>query len=169
MSTKPVAILVTACCLLQSASALGQEDDDILSVDESLLAPDVPTVAAPELDAERGRELFVSKGCVICHAINGVGGNAIGDLSGKQAPSLEAEKMPMVMDPYAFFAKMWRGAASMIVLQREQLGYQIDLRGDEIGDIMAFLHDREEQERFTPESFVPPVFWYRETTEDEQE
>jgi cytochrome c len=169
MLIKSVAIFAMACCVLYGTSALGQEDDDVLSVDESLLRPDVPTVAAPELDAERGRELFVSKGCVICHSINGVGGNAIGDLGGKAAPSLEAEKMPMVMDPYAFFAKMWRGAASMIVLQREQLGYQIDLRGDEIGDIMAFLHDVEEQERFTPDSFVPPVFWYRETTEDEQE
>ncbi len=169
MSIKPVAIFVTACCILQGTSALGEDDDDILSVDDSLLRPDVPTVAAPELNAERGRELFVSKGCVICHSINGVGGNAISDLGGKAAPSLEAEKMPMVMDPYAFFAKMWRGAASMIVLQREQLGYQIDLRGDEIGDIMAFLHDIEEQEKFTPESYVPPIFWYRETTEGEPE
>ena len=29
----------------------------------------------PDADAARGRALFVSKGCVVCHAINEVGGD----------------------------------------------------------------------------------------------
>ncbi len=50
----------------------------------------------------------------------------------------------------------------MIALQEQELGYQIQLRGDEIADIIAFIHDPEEQAKFTPESFIPPIFWYRE-------
>ncbi len=28
-----------------------------------------------QMDPMRGRQLFVSKGCIACHSINGVGGN----------------------------------------------------------------------------------------------
>ncbi|MEH6647827.1 c-type cytochrome [Sulfitobacter sp.] len=33
-----------------------------------------PGLMMPEMNAEEGRRLFVSKGCVVCHSINGVGG-----------------------------------------------------------------------------------------------
>jgi hypothetical protein len=166
MPTKRLTVIaITLASAWLGASALAQEEEG-LAIDPSLLAPDEPTFKIPDLDPARGRELFVSKGCVICHAVNGVGGYAIRDLGGKVAPSLDAEKWPVFMDPFSFFAKMWDGAVDMIALQEDRLGYQIKLKGDEIADIMAFIHDREEQEKFTPDSFTPPIFWYRDTTAD---
>ncbi len=34
-----------------------------------------PRLIMPMMDPDRGRKLFVAKGCVACHAINGVGGH----------------------------------------------------------------------------------------------
>jgi cytochrome c len=168
MPTKRLTVILIALAgVWLGPSALAQEEEESLAIDPSLLAPEQPAWLR-DLDPARGRELFVSKGCVICHAVNGVGGYAIRDLGGKVAPSLDAEKMPASMDPFAFFASMWDGAVSMISLQKDRLGYQIKLKGDEIADIMAFLHNREEQEKFTPDSFTPPVFWYRDTSADSE-
>jgi cytochrome c len=102
----------------------------------------------PEMNAERGRELFGSKGCVVCHAVNDIGGH--------HTP-LDAATMPMPMNPFEFAAKMWRGAEPMIFLQREELGYVIDLTGDELADIIAFVHDEEEQRRFSRDDFPPEM------------
>jgi mono/diheme cytochrome c family protein len=54
----------------------------------------------PEMrgDAARGRELFASKGCVICHAINEVGGTG--------APPLDAEAVPGEVDALDFVARI---------------------------------------------------------------
>ena len=45
----------------------------------------------------------------------------------------------------------------MIALQQEQFGYQIDLTGQELGDIIAFVHSIAEQKKFSladvPEEF----------------
>jgi hypothetical protein len=109
--------------------------------------------------------LFVTKGCVVCHAVNDVGGDAIRDLGGDTAPPLDASRMPIRMDPFAFFARMWRGAQIMIGLQEQRLGYQIALDGDELADIMAFVYSTEEQAKFTPDSFTPPIFWFRDKAE----
>jgi len=62
-----------------------------------------PGLVMPAMDANRGKHLFASKGCVVCHSINGVGGT--------DAPKLGASTMKPVMNPFEFFAKMWRGAA----------------------------------------------------------
>lgn len=161
------AIALAALVLVLSARASAEEPEGVLAVDPELVRPEQPTLRIGPLDAARGRALFVSKGCVICHAVNGVGGYAIGDLGGTRAPSLDAARMPVFMDPFAFFARMWAGAKDMIALQQQKLGYQIQLRGDEIADIMAFLHDPEEQKKFTPDSFTPPIFWYREPVPDQ--
>ena len=67
-----------------------------------------PGLMMPTMNAERGRELFASKGCVVCHSINGVGG--------EDAPMLDAEFMDEVMNPFEFAARMWRGAAAMVAL-----------------------------------------------------
>jgi mono/diheme cytochrome c family protein len=142
--------------------ATAQDDDSILSVDPSLLRPEQPEMALPELDAERGRKLFVVKGCVVCHSVNNVGGQAIRNLGGEPATSLDSSKMPLRMDPFEFFARMWDGAPEMIALQKEGLGYQIKLKSDEMADIMAFLFSETEQARFTDDSFIPPIFWYRD-------
>ena len=93
------------------------------------------------MDAARGRKLFASKGCAVCHSINGVGG--------VDAPALDASTMPKVMNPFDFTAKMWRGAEAMIYVQREELGEQIEFTGEELADIIAFVHDADEQKNFS--------------------
>ena len=99
-------------------------------------------------DAARGRALFVSKGCVACHAINEVGGTS--------APPLDAEGAPGEVDPLDFVARMWRGAEAMIFMQQQELGEQLDLTGRELADIIAFVHDPEERQKFS-EADVPPT------------
>jgi mono/diheme cytochrome c family protein len=167
--TRWAAIALAAIMMAACGRASAGEAEDVLAVDPGLMRPDRPALKIGPLDAERGRALFVSKGCVICHAVNGVGGYAIHDLGGKAAPGLDAARMPVTMDPFAFFARMWAGAKEMIALQEQKLGYQIHLRGDEIADIMAFIHDPEEQKKFTPESFTPPIFWYRDIAPGEDD
>ena len=117
--------------------------DDVLSVDESLQRPSELSVVMPPMDATNGRILFATKGCVICHEVNGVGGRR-----GK-APPLDAARMPIKADPFVFSARMWRGAKQMIQLQEEDLGYRIQITPDELADIFAFVHDEGEQVLFT--------------------
>jgi cytochrome c len=99
------------------------------------------------MDAARGRKLFASKGCVVCHSINGVGG--------KDASPLDASTMPVPMNPFEFAARMWNGADAMVALQREELGEPIRLTGDELADIIAFVHHPDEQAKFS-ENDIPP-------------
>lgn len=98
-------------------------------------------VAIPIIDAARGRRLFVNKGCVICHSINGVGGKA--------GPPLDARDRNSVIDIFDFAARMWAGSFAMIELQGMELGYQLEINGDELGHIAAFVYDRQAQRRFT--------------------
>lgn len=98
----------------------------------------------PKMDAELGRELFGSKGCVTCHSVNGVGG--------EDASPLDAHDMEPYMNPFDMAAKMWRMAPFMIEAQEEELGEQIQFTGDELSSIIAFLHDDAEQHEFTLES-----------------
>lgn len=102
----------------------------------------------PFASSERGRELFVGKGCVVCHAVNNVGGKA--------GPPLDADPTQPFADIFDFTARMWRGAPTMIVLQEMELGYQIDFTGEELAHILRFLHDREAQKRFS-EDDIPEV------------
>lgn len=106
-----------------------------------------PGLMMPSMDSTRGRKLFASKGCVVCHSVNGVGG--------EDAPPLDAATMPGPMNPFEFTAKMWRGAEAMIYVQREELGEQIEFTGDELADIIAFVHNPQEQKKFT-EADIPP-------------
>lgn len=92
-------------------------------------------------DAAAGRALFVSKGCVICHSVNGVGGKA--------APVLDAQVGESVVDPLDFAARIWRGAPAMIELQSVELGYAIDLTADEIANLAGFAADAAEQKKLT--------------------
>ena len=68
----------------------------------------------PIMNSARGRVLFATKGCVACHAINGV--------DGQDAPPLDASTMPRVMNPFSFAARMWRGAEVMMLLQQDLFG-----------------------------------------------
>ncbi len=103
-------------------------------------------LAIPRMNAARGRKVFAEKGCVACHAVNGIGG--------EDAPPLDATEMDPMMNPFEFAAKMWRGAEAMVILQRDELGEQIELTGQDLADIIAFVHSHEEQAKFT-EADVP--------------
>ncbi len=63
--------------------------------------------------------------------------------------------MDRVMNPFDFTAKMWGMAPAMIYAQEEALGEQILFTGDEIADIIAFVHHDEEQHKFS-ETDIPP-------------
>ncbi|MCX8227227.1 MAG: hypothetical protein OTI35_14205 [Sulfitobacter sp.] len=98
-------------------------------------------LSLPRMDAANGRLLFGSKACVVCHSVNSIGG--------EDAPMLAAELMDQPMNPFDFAAKMWRGAEAMVILQREELGNVIQMSGKELADITAFVHDRQEQAKFS--------------------
>jgi len=111
------------------------------------------TLILPAVDSERGRQLFVTKGCVYCHAVNGVGGKA--------APALDSNATEPSVNLTDFAARMWRGAPSMIELQEMDLGYQIQLSGDELAHLAAFANDPAEQKKLLEEQ-VPELMreWY---------
>jgi cytochrome c len=111
-------------------------------------------------DSERGKALFTGKGCVVCHAVNGVGGAA--------GPALDADPSRPQLDVYEFAARMWRGAPTMIVLQEMELGYQIELSGQELADLARFIHDAEAQSDFS-EADVPELIrdWMVDEVYDE--
>jgi cytochrome c551/c552 len=118
-----------------------------ISVVGGMLAGAGDSVAVEAGDPAQGRALFVSKGCVACHAINEIGGTS--------APPLDAAFAPGEVDPLDFVARMWRGAEAMIFMQQENLGGQIDFTGQELADIIAFVHDPTEQRTFSAAD-VPP-------------
>ncbi len=95
----------------------------------------------PAFDPAKGRKLFASKGCVVCHSVNGIGG--------EDAPEFAAEYMDDPMNAFDFAAKMWRGAPAMIAMQEDEMGGQIELSGDELAAIIAFVHDADEQAKFS--------------------
>ena len=112
-----------------------------------MMMPGAQGLMMPTMDPARGRELFASKGCVTCHSINGVGG--------EDATPLDAHTMQSMMNPFDFAAKMWRMAPAMIAAQEEALGEQIEFTGQELADIIAFVHHDAEQHHFS-ESDIPP-------------
>lgn len=97
-------------------------------------------LAMPTMNPEKGKQLFVEKGCVACHSVNGVGG--------EDASSLDANTMDTTMNPFEFAARMWNHAGIMIPLQEEAIGEQITFTGDELADIIAFVHNDEVQHSF---------------------
>ncbi len=105
-----------------------------------------PCLYLPEMNAAEGRSLFASKSCVVCHSINDVGGT--------DATMLDAEFMDSPMNPFEFAARMWRGAGAMVELQRDELGGVIELNGEELAAIIAFVHNADEQAKFS-ESDIP--------------
>jgi len=100
-----------------------------------------PGLVLPRMDSELGRELFASKGCAVCHSVNGIGG--------EDATPLDAKYMDIPMNPFEFAARMWRGAEAMVYMQREELGDVIVLNGNELAAIIAFVHDAEEQAKYS--------------------
>ncbi len=120
-----------------------------------------PGLLMPAMDPVRGKKLFASKGCVVCHSINGVGGT--------DAPKLDAATMPPAMNPFDFFAKMWRGAVPMIMMQQDEIGHQIEFTGQDLADIVAFVHNPEEQKMFSKQDIPPEIAEHMEEGESEGE
>ena len=107
----------------------------------SAAAMEPTTVVLPMVNADRGRRLFVTKGCVLCHAVNAAGGIA--------APALDAGDGNEQLDVMDFVVRMWNGAQAMIELQALELGYQVELTGEEIGDLAAFAASPKAQRGFS--------------------
>ena len=129
-------------------SAAGPEEGATVASDDAETHGHVEVhLAMPVMNSERGMRLFATKGCVTCHSINGVGGH--------DAVDLDAHTMELVMNPFDFAAKMWAMAPVMIEAQEEALGHQILFTGEELADIVAFVHDNEQQHEFT-EALIPP-------------
>lgn len=94
-------------------------------------------------DPDRGRALFISDGCVLCHAVRGVGGKA--------GPPLDRTEGMPARDPMDFAADLWMGAPVMLRLQDAWMGYKIDLTGDDLRHLAAFANDIEAQDAIVDE------------------
>ena len=116
----------------------------VLGVAAAAAGAEEPTLPSgyylPFSSSEQGRDLFVNKGCVVCHAVNGSGGEI--------APALDADPSQGQIDAFDFAARMWRGAGAMIAFQNLEFGFQIDLSGEDLAHIARFLHDRAAQQTF---------------------
>lgn len=94
-------------------------------------------LALPPMDSHRGHMLFINKGCILCHQINGVGGDV--------GPSMNADDMPSPMNVFEFAARMLKGAPAMVAMQQEEFGEVISLTGQDLADLVAFAHDEKMQ------------------------
>lgn len=117
-----------------------------------------PGLVLPRMNPQNGKMLFASKGCVVCHQINGVGGT--------DAPSLDVTTMDPVMNPFEFFARMWRGAEPMIAMQKSEVGRQVEFTGEDLADIVAFVHNRAIQKTFSEKDIPDDIKALMEGDED---
>ncbi|WP_411816070.1 c-type cytochrome [Hyphococcus sp. DH-69] len=154
---------VVTACVRESERGIDesiQQSDGVERSTERLEALSKPPaqidVELPEVNPRRGRILFITKGCVICHQINDVGGTA--------APQLDRPANQSSVNPIEFSARMWRGAGAMISLQSVELGYVIELDGQDIADLAAFAASNEERLFLTLESIpVSMQEWFLNT------
>ncbi len=99
-----------------------------------------PELVFPAFDAVLGRKLFASKGCVVCHEVNGIGG--------EDGPSMSYGKYDTPVNAMEVAADLWEQASVMIPMQEDELGGQIELSPDELAAIIAFLASPVEQAKF---------------------
>jgi len=93
------------------------------------LAPFAFGQAIPE-DPSKGGQLFVSKGCATCHALNGEGGKIGPDLG----------KIDLGDTQLNLAAKIWNHTPSMII-EMERTGImKSTLTGEEFAEISAYLY-----------------------------
>lgn len=99
-------------------------------------------------NSARGKQLFVNKGCVVCHSVNNAGGDA--------GPPLDIDPSNRTVDVFGFAARMWKGAKEMVALQVREVGFPIELNGQELAHLAYFLHDYEAQKTFSDED-IPTI------------
>ncbi len=112
----------------------------------------------PVFEPEHGRALFGGKGCVVCHSVNGIGG--------EEGPALDYDPANGPLNLFEIAADMWDHAATMVPLQKEDLGQQITLGDKEFADLVGFLASPAEQKKFSLAD-VPPNM--KELLEKERE
>jgi cytochrome c len=98
------------------------------------------TLTLPGADVKNGRKLYATKGCVGCHAMNGIGGTS--------GVPLDAATMDPTGNVFEFLARLWIGIDPMIDMQEKKMGQQIELSAQDWADIVAFIHDADEQKTF---------------------
>ncbi len=103
----------------------------------------------PIMSPERGKKVFVNKGCVTCHSFNGVGG--------EDAPAMDGHTKEKLVNPFSFAAKMWDHAPGMIAAQEDELGGQLVFTGTELADITAFVHDSDARRNFSKKDLTPRI------------
>jgi mono/diheme cytochrome c family protein len=147
MRTLTTIVAAVALLLAAPAAAQQKQPSEGAAPPKAPPGPGIgPGLTMPKMDAARGRQVFAAKGCVVCHSVNKVGGT--------DARPFDASTMSLPMNPFEFTARMWRGAEPMIALQRQELGGQIEITGQDLADIIAFVHDADEQKKFS-EKDVP--------------
>ncbi len=137
MLAAAAAIAVVGLVAMEGAPARAEHvtSNGVLSADHGI------RLVMPIMNPMRGKKVFVSKGCIACHAINGVGGH--------DAPAMDAHTRKGLMNPFDFAAKMWNHATGMIAAQEGAFGEQIYFTGEELTDIIAFVHDDAAQHTFS--------------------
>ncbi len=138
---KPTNAAIAVIAALAGAAALAGPASANHIAGSGMKADHGARLIIPLMSPERGKRLFVEKGCVACHAINGVGGH--------DAPPMDAHRNMGLVNPFDFAAKMWNHAPGMIAAQQEAFGEQIYFTGEELADIIAFLHNDEAQHSFS--------------------
>ena len=117
----------------------------------------LPDLVFPSMDPVSGKRYFVTRGCVICHSVNGVGGD--------HASALDLPRSTRVLDVLGFVTRMWRSEGAMSEMQRKELGEEVYLTSQELGDIIAFLHSHKEQRRFSNDDIPMVILRYIENFE----
>jgi cytochrome c len=134
-------VIVVSIALIASALGVVPTANSETTSSTPVTGQERMSIILPLIKAERGRRLFVTKGCVICHSVRGVGGRA--------GPVLDAKGQSSTIDILDFVARMWRGAPIMFKLQEMELGYRVELSPAEIADLAGFVSDARVQRGFS--------------------
>ena len=137
---KPYGIcLLTGLIFVMTASNSAQASH--IPANTQLNLTPATRLAFPIMNAEKGKRIFVEKGCISCHSVNGIGGH--------DAPAMDAHQKMEYVNPFDFAARMWNHAPGMIAAQEDAFDEQVSLTGDDLANIIAFVHDDEAQHAFT--------------------
>ncbi len=82
-------------------------------------------------DAQRGREVFHARQCVLCHSINGEGGNSAPDLG---------RSVGRVFAPYRLAGLLWDHAPSMWEAMRKRGLPVPEVSGQDAADLFAYFY-----------------------------